>query len=763
MPTNINSAVGVADGYRSTTADDYTVVAGAVVTGGTNGVVIDAAGQSYSITNYGSVSGGANVGLAAQAQFVTIVNASTGVATGGVYSILTQTLGASTITNYGIANGDYRATVAGNVNFYNYGTFNGVIRANAGNDTVNLYTGSTVNGVDGGAGANDVINLRADDRAAVGTALTGNQSTSGTGTLANVTNIEQLNVRGGIWTLTGAHSYLNAGEVSGGTLLVDGNVAGDFDIMGGRIGGSGTVRDVHVFSGTLAPGNSAGILNTGSLRMDPGTRTEIEIGGATAGTGGYDQINVTGGVNITGALVLSLIGGYVPVAGSTYTILANDGADAIVGVYTGLVGGATVTAGGYNFTISYTGGTGNDVVLTAVGPVAPPVPPVPPITAGPTIFNTSDQASVNSYNGSSFLLFTGPESASTLRIAWLASNDAVQITTPDGKSLLFSNSALNIASQADRIQFTDGSSLIVGTSANDTLAGRATSDVIYGGPGNDTINGTQGGNDFIYGGIGTDSIVGGAGNDHLYGAAATALVGDGADTILGGAGNDYIQGNAGNDSLLGGTGSDRIFGGQGDDRIFGEDGNDSINGNTGNDVIYGGATETGTVGDGNDFLRGGQGDDRIYGGGGDDQLFGDLGNDTIVGGSGYDILTGGDGGDVFVFGATDAAPSAGFLITYYDTITDLQAGIDRIDLPIAVGTNNYLAQNNGATFTSVEAAQVYAQQLLDANSSTLEDVAAVSVGADTYLFYNGAGGATIDSVIKLSNLAPSALTASSFI
>ena len=53
--------------------------------------------------------------------------------------------------------------------------------------------------------------------------------------------------------------------------------------------------------------------------------------------------------------------------GQQFTIVANDAADANSGTFSGLGEGASINAGGYRFTISYVGGTGNDVVLTLVG------------------------------------------------------------------------------------------------------------------------------------------------------------------------------------------------------------------------------------------------------------------------------------------------------------------------------------------------------------------------------------------------------------
>jgi pyruvate/2-oxoglutarate dehydrogenase complex dihydrolipoamide acyltransferase (E2) component len=78
----------------------------------------------------------------------------------------------------------------------------------------------------------------------------------------------------------------------------------------------------------------------------------------------YDQINVQGTVDVTGA-VLSISGGsFRPDTGTIFTLIENDNADPIEGRFAGLSDGATVRFGGIEATISYFGGTGNDITLT---------------------------------------------------------------------------------------------------------------------------------------------------------------------------------------------------------------------------------------------------------------------------------------------------------------------------------------------------------------------------------------------------------------
>ena len=72
-------------------------------------------------------------------------------------------------------------------------------------------------------------------------------------------------------------------------------------------------------------------------------------------------------MNLAGAnFAVSLLSGFHPSVGDSFTILANDGSDEIGGTFAGLAQGATFLTGGDRFQISYTGGDGNDIVLTAI-------------------------------------------------------------------------------------------------------------------------------------------------------------------------------------------------------------------------------------------------------------------------------------------------------------------------------------------------------------------------------------------------------------
>lgn len=386
------------------------------------------------------------------------------------------------------------------------------------------------------------------------------------------------------------------------------------------------------------------------------------------------------------------------------------------------------------------------------------------------LFESMTAKQAEDFNGAiDQIVFAASTAASSLSVT-STTFDRVVLTSETGTSLEFRASELQAASTDGRLSFTDGtnSTVVIGGSGNDELEFTSrvpdvTKAIYYGFDGDDEIY-TNDQSSIVFGGAGGDTIYGGDGNDHLYGYGLGGDPStDGNDYIDGGAGNDYIQGNAGDDTLLGGDGNDRIQGGQGDDLIFGGDGHDVINGNKGDDTIHGN--------DGNDIIRGGQGNDLIFGDAGNDVLKGDLGDDTLVGGTGIDVLTGGEGNDVFVFASGDAAFSTtGDLAYFADEITDFTVGEDKIVLgggTIGLADGDIVYAQTGISINSVEAALVYAQGLINGGTD-FNKVAALQVGADTYLFYddNGSTGlndltATINAMIKLDGVTATAFTADS--
>ena len=154
--------------------------------------------------------------------------------------------------------------------------------------------------------------------------------TSGTGTIGRYVNafgasVGTVTVEGTGSSWTSIDSVTVGGEGIGAlTVRQGGSVAaleGVFVGTSGGILGDGTIEAHLTNSGTVAPGDNA---PTTRLNVDGDfTQTatgvlEIEL----ADTALYDQLAVTGGVTLDGALHVSVLGSFAPELGNTFDILS---------------------------------------------------------------------------------------------------------------------------------------------------------------------------------------------------------------------------------------------------------------------------------------------------------------------------------------------------------------------------------------------------------------------------------------------------------
>lgn len=285
----------------------------------------------------------------------------------------------------------------------------------------------------------------------------------------------------GIWTLTGNSTYARATEVNAGTLLVNGSIVSSAVSVanGATLGGTGTTGAVSVSNGgILAAGNSPGVLHTGSLTLASGAILQEQIAGTA--TGAFDQIAVTGTVSISNAkLDLSLLSGYAPTSGN-FTIIDNDGADAVTGTFLGLAEGASVTVGTTNFQISYNGGTGNDVVLTAsavtppVSPAPAPAPTLPPVSVSVQADGTTLLTLNQSVTAEQLATYAG----SVINTA----SSAYTLSLPANVQNLTLTGSSNIDGSGN-----SGDNIIIGNAGNNVLQGGGGIDRIDGGAGRDVL------------------------------------------------------------------------------------------------------------------------------------------------------------------------------------------------------------------------------------------------------------------------------------
>ena len=316
--------------------------------------------------------------------------------------------------------------------------------------------------------------------------ITDQVGSGGTGAYADSWNLAKTGA--GTLVLSGVNSYSGSTTVSGGVLQVTGQILSTLGVTvtsggtfqadgsatalsatvrsGGVLGGNGVVGTVNVDAGgAVNAGASPGILTTGNLTLAAGAYLVAEIEGTSAGAGGYDQVVVMGTVDLGGAILSGeLLEGFAPAPGTTFTILANDGSDAVIGTFEDLPEGGTVVFDQRAFSITYKGGDGNDIVITALQTV---------------ITGTSKDDVVN---------------ANKTVKGQLLPTDATDIIKGKGGD--------------DKLNGLGGDDVIKGGKGKDDLGGKSGADTLKGNNGRDDLHGAKD-DDSLDGGKGADTLSGG--------------------------------------------------------------------------------------------------------------------------------------------------------------------------------------------------------------------------------------------------------------
>jgi hypothetical protein len=189
--------------------------------------------------------------------------------------------------------------------------------------------------------------------------------------LPNTTPASQGSLGTSTSTIVISPPTLNVNGISGlikqgsGTLAV--STAGTQNlVLGGTFNTTATqismqATPVTISSGTLAVQGVTTINN--NLTLQNSALLRVRINSTNPGDG-YDQLNVSGDVALQGDLAITAAAS-LP-AGASFTILNKTSAGPISGTFAGRPQGSVVIVNNNDFIISYTGGDGNDVTLTAL-------------------------------------------------------------------------------------------------------------------------------------------------------------------------------------------------------------------------------------------------------------------------------------------------------------------------------------------------------------------------------------------------------------
>ena len=326
--------------------DDALITSNGVINAGDNAAGIATQGNRALITHSGTINGGAEsagvayvglsgtinnsgrillgddaVGILVLGDSNTVTNSGTiTVGAGSAVGIDVSSFGGSnSIANTGTINvgaGGFGVGImlSGSGTVFNSGTINAAagfaaIELCGCGSVLTLGPGSVINGLVLGGGAG-TFQLGGTGKETFNLSLIGaGQQYDG---FATFNKVDSSN-----WTVTGTGAQ--DWNVLGGTLSANGVINGLVTVnAGGTLGGTGTIDNVFVNGGVLAPGNSIGTLNVaGSLTFSAASSYMVEISGASS-----DLTRVTGVATLGGATVVVVPTGTVA---KQYTILTATG------------------------------------------------------------------------------------------------------------------------------------------------------------------------------------------------------------------------------------------------------------------------------------------------------------------------------------------------------------------------------------------------------------------------------------------------------
>ena len=320
----LSGSVGLGGGTRILNTASNLTISGAV----TNGSLTKSGAGTLTLSGSNSYSGGTNINAGTLA-----LNNANALGTSGTIAFGGGTLQftANNSTDYSsrfssAASQAYKLDTNGqNVTLLSALTSSGgsLTKSGAGTLTLsgsNTYSGGTT--VSAGTLVGNTASLQGSITNSA--AVTFDQSTSGTYSSTISGNGSVTKTGSGKLTLSGTQTYTGATTVQAGTLALSGTLSSSPLTVqaGATLAGTGFLGSSLSVSGTLAPGNSPGMITAATLTLASSATTVMEIAGsATAGTD-YDTIVVSnaGGLTYGGALDVVFSNANVYADGTTFRL-----------------------------------------------------------------------------------------------------------------------------------------------------------------------------------------------------------------------------------------------------------------------------------------------------------------------------------------------------------------------------------------------------------------------------------------------------------
>ncbi len=121
---------------------------------------------------------------------------------------------------------------------------------------------------------------------------------------------------GSVWGLSDVLEVWTMATVSDGALVI----ADSVQVLAGELGGDGTIVGAVFNGAAVAPGHPLGTLTVEGTFTQVFNQLLIELGGT--GPGGFDSLAVSQTAQIGGSLLVSLVDGFIPSAGDSFTIVS---------------------------------------------------------------------------------------------------------------------------------------------------------------------------------------------------------------------------------------------------------------------------------------------------------------------------------------------------------------------------------------------------------------------------------------------------------